>query len=173
LPEVKLCHTVFNQANELVYIDSGNGEYSGQVVCGIRRSGKTFYKPAGAVYPDIFEDTDKFPTELSCAEASVSAPQSITAKLFAKSSLDSTDKRPLLPLNIGQVGLIGGSGLINGLIECETPHIIKGRIVKEHKTDETDNLNSRGDLISTELRVVASNRMIFNLLTPQGFKSLT
>lgn len=79
----KLCHSVFNQAIELIYIDSGNGEYNGQVVCGIRRSGRTYYKPAGALFPDILEDTDKFPTELSCAEASVSAPQSIVANILA------------------------------------------------------------------------------------------
>ncbi len=35
-------------------------------------------------------------------------------RLFAKSRLDSEIKRPPLPLSIGQVGLIGGSGLING-----------------------------------------------------------
>lgn len=83
----KLCHTVFNKAKELIYIDSGNGEYSGQIVCGIRRSGKTFYKPVSTVYPDILEDTDKFPTELSCAEASVSAPQSIATNLMAATAV--------------------------------------------------------------------------------------
>lgn len=79
----KLCHAVFQKSKELIYIDSGNGEFSGQVVCGIRRSKKSFYKPVSAVYSDILEDTDKFPTELSCAEASVSAPQSIAANLMA------------------------------------------------------------------------------------------
>lgn len=48
-------------------------------------------------------------------------------RLFAKSRLDSEIKRPPLPLSIGQVGLIGGSGLINGLMECDYPHIVKGR----------------------------------------------
>ncbi len=79
----KMCHAVFNRAKELVYIDSGNGEHTGQVVCGIRRSGKTFYRPAAALYPEMLEETDKFPTELSCAEASVSAPQSIAANITA------------------------------------------------------------------------------------------
>ncbi len=79
----QLCHRVFNQAKELIYIDSGNGEYTGQVVCGVRRSGKTYYPPIGAVYPDVLEETDKFPTELSCAEASVSAPQSMAANITA------------------------------------------------------------------------------------------
>ena len=79
----QLCHKVFYDAEELIYIDSGNGEHSGQVVCGIRSGGRTFYSPVGKVYPDVLSDVDKFPTELSCAEASVSAPQSITANVTA------------------------------------------------------------------------------------------
>ena len=82
----QLCHRVFYQAEELIYIDSGNGEYTGQVVCGVRR-GKTYYPPIGAVYPDILEETDKFPTELSCAEASVSAPQSMAANITAATAV--------------------------------------------------------------------------------------
>lgn len=83
----QLCHRVFQEAKELIYIDSGNGEYTGQVVCGIRRGGKTYYPPIGAVYPDVLEDTDKFPTELSCAEASVSAPQSMAANITAATAV--------------------------------------------------------------------------------------
>lgn len=83
----QLCHNVFNKLGNLVYIDSGNGEFTGQVVCGVRRKGKTYYKPVGEVYPDILEDTDKFPTELSCAEASVSAPQSIAANIMAATAV--------------------------------------------------------------------------------------
>lgn len=83
----QLCHRVFHQAKELIYIDSGNGEYTGQVVCGVRRAGKTYYAPIGTVYPDVLEDTDKFPTELSCAEASVSAPQSIAANITAATAV--------------------------------------------------------------------------------------
>lgn len=83
----QLCHNVFNKSDNLIYIDSGNGEFTGQVVCGVRRKGKTYYKPVGEVYPDILEDTDKFPTELSCAEASVSAPQSIAANIMAATAV--------------------------------------------------------------------------------------
>jgi len=79
----QLCHQVFKTADNLIYIDSGNGEFGGQVVCGIRRSGRTYYKPVGEVYPDVLTETDKFPTELSCAEAAVSAPQSIVANIMA------------------------------------------------------------------------------------------
>lgn len=83
----QLCHQVFQKSEELVYIDSGNGEYTGQVVCGIRRGGKTSYKPVGEIYPDVLDKTDKFPTELSCAEAAVSAPQSITANIMAAAAV--------------------------------------------------------------------------------------
>ena len=95
------------------------------------------------------------------------------SKLFEKNKLDSAYKRPLLPLNLGQVGLVGGSGMINGLVECDTPHIIKGRIVKENAVSREENLNTKGELISTTVIETRSNKMIFNLLTPQGFISLS
>ncbi|MDR1329782.1 MAG: ThiF family adenylyltransferase [Oscillospiraceae bacterium] len=79
----KLCDEIFRTSKDLIYIDSGNGEFSGQVACGIRRNGKTLSKPIGSLYPDILSDDDKFPSELSCAEASVSAPQSISANVTA------------------------------------------------------------------------------------------
>jgi hypothetical protein len=94
-------------------------------------------------------------------------------KLMARSELDSANKRPLLPLSIGQVGLIGGSGMINGLIECDTPHIIKGRIVKVKRWKPEDKYSSRGIHTGEEIHEVISNKMIFNVLTPDGFKALT
>ena len=93
-------------------------------------------------------------------------------RLLARSKLDSDPKCPPKHLTIAQVGLIGGSGLINGLMECDYPHIIKGRIVKERRTTSTENRSPSGGLISTEYQETVSNRMIFNLLTPNGFLSL-
>lgn len=83
----KLCHEVFLKAKELIYIDSGNGEYTGQIVCGIRRASKTIYKPVGQLYPEVNAPEDLFPTEVSCAEASVSAPQTIVANLMAATAV--------------------------------------------------------------------------------------
>lgn len=95
------------------------------------------------------------------------------AKLLAKSALDSTVKRPILPLNIGQIGLIGGSGMLNGLAMCDNPHIVKGRIIKEITADEqvmqTDRL---GNAVKTTRTETSSNKLVFNILTPLGFKSL-
>lgn len=83
----QMCHKVFYEAKELIYIDSGNSEHTGQVVCGIRSGGRTLYKPVGKLYPEVLSDTDKFPTELSCAEASVSAPQAMTANITAATAV--------------------------------------------------------------------------------------
>lgn len=94
-------------------------------------------------------------------------------KLMSRSELDSAEKRPLLPLSIGQVGLIGGSGMINGLIECDTPHIIKGRIIKVKRVETEDKYSSSGAHTGQEIKEVISNKMIFNILTPDGFRALT
>ena len=79
----RLCHQAFYQSKDLVYIDSGNGEFTGQIVCGVRRNGHTVFRPIGGVQPELLKDTDKFPSELSCAEASVSDPQSMAANIMA------------------------------------------------------------------------------------------
>ncbi len=44
---------------------------------------------------------------------------SFTQMISRRSELDNGTKRPLLPLSISQIGLVGGSGMINGLIMPE------------------------------------------------------
>ena len=80
-----MCHSVFQNARRLIYIDSGNGEYQGQVVCGVKLDGHTFNRSLISVFPTVLESEDKFPTELSCEEAAISAPQSMAANLTAAS----------------------------------------------------------------------------------------
>mgnify|MGYP005769834237 CR=1 FL=1 len=82
-----MCSNVFSRLDDIIYIDSGNGEFSGQVVCGVKMGGKVLSKPITRVYPDILTDIEKFPSELSCAERSVSAPQTIAANLFASTAV--------------------------------------------------------------------------------------
>jgi len=125
--------------------------------------------PAIAKKVEIFKGADFNVMELA---EQLNRSKSFT-KLFEKSKLDSDVKRPLLPLSLSQIGLIGGSGLINGLVECETPHIIKGRIVKQNNVNMEENTNSRGETTSTTMTETRSNKMVFNLLTPKGFISLS
>ncbi len=88
-------------------------------------------------------------------------------RLFDSQALEAREQRPLLPLSIGHIGLLGGSGLMNGLIECETPHVIKGKVVKTSKTEVVDSKTE------TTIRTIKSNKMIFHVLTPDGLKLLT
>ncbi len=83
----QLCHQAFYQSKDLIYIDSGNGEYTGQVVCGVRRNGHTMAKPIGGVHPEMLKIVDRFPSEISCAEAAQEDPQSIAANIAAATAV--------------------------------------------------------------------------------------
>lgn len=122
--------------------------------------------PESYVLPNKEKTVETFKGEefnLGELKRQLSASNSVNM-LFEKSKLDAMEKRPLLPLNVGQLGLIGGSGLINGYIDCDSPHVIKGRIIKEVRTRENEEMKTL-----TETRV---NKMIFNILTPNGVKKL-
>lgn len=84
-----MCNNVFNKLDDIIYIDSGNGDFTGQVVCGAKMGGRVVSKPVAGVYPDILSDVEKFPSELSCAERNVSAPQTIAANIFASTAITS------------------------------------------------------------------------------------
>ena len=123
-------------------------------------------KPGSYALPEVVKNVDLFKGakfNLGELQRQLAKSKSINI-LFEKSRIDAVEKRPLLPLNIGQVGLIGGSGLIKGYVDCENPHVIKGRIIKEVATRENDDLGT-----VTETRI---NRMLFNILTPDGLKRL-
>jgi hypothetical protein len=132
--------------------------------------------PAGRYQlPAIFKEVAQFKdAEFNKAELAEQLRKSNSfSRLFQRSELANSKKRPLLPLSIGQIGLVGGSGLINGPVDCETPHIIKGRVVKEKRARSEDNTNEEGQWLSTTLTETISNKLIFNILTPDGFLSLT
>jgi hypothetical protein len=93
--------------------------------------------------------------------------------LFQRNELDTMERRPLLPFTIGQIGLIGGSGLLNGLIECDNPHILKGRIIKETRQDVKESENNKGKKGTvSEMTETTVNKMVFNILTADGMKTL-
>ena len=126
--------------------------------------------------PDTVKKVEIFKGELfneKELERQLSHSDSLKRMISARSDLDRGTKHPLLPLSIGQIGLVGGSGLINGLIECDTPHIIKGRIIKVKNVEREEKYNTRGFHTGAEVREVVSNKMVFNVLTPKGFKALT
>jgi len=124
----QLCHRIFGKASDLIYIDSGNGEHTGQVVCGIRRKGRTYYKPIGDIYPDVLEDTDVFPSELSCADAAHSAPQSIVANIMAATAVVSYLFNILVLGSIETKSIVFSSKTIN-----IKPTVTQKRVRKKNK----------------------------------------
>jgi PRTRC genetic system ThiF family protein len=85
------------------WIDSGNEERNGQVVCGFRPSDRGYYgtkklNPSRTmisdngefslpcvteVYPSIMDDSDQFNSQISCAERAESSPQNMQTNVTA------------------------------------------------------------------------------------------
>lgn len=77
--------------------------------------------------------------------------------------------RPLLPFNIGQIGLVLTSGCLDGIIDEGDGHyhLVKGQVSK--KSDIESNI-SNGTIDETE---IISNRVEINIMLPNGeFKTL-
>ncbi|MGI9951390.1 ThiF family adenylyltransferase [Moorellaceae bacterium AZ2] len=82
----QLFHQVFDSLDSLplVYVDSGNDEWSGQVILGARSEKEIILPPVGYYYPDILQDEDTlFPSEESCQQRAVSSPQNIATNVMA------------------------------------------------------------------------------------------
>lgn len=74
------------------WIDSGNEENSGQVVCGFhpntyvridKKAGNISLPNVFELYPDLEQSEDKFNSSLSCAERAQSAPQNMQTNVTA------------------------------------------------------------------------------------------
>jgi len=79
----QMCHRVFNRLQNIIYIDSGNGEYTGQVVCGIRKKGRTRLQPVAEIYSEMLEENDLFKSREGCGQDVVTSPQSMAANVMA------------------------------------------------------------------------------------------
>ena len=96
-------------------------------------------------------------------------------KLYREENvLDRIDKQPLLPLKVGQVGLIAGSGMVNGYAGGEAPHVIKGYMQPEETITVTS--APQQDPNASQMMYQhnkKSNHLRINILTPHGIKSLS
>lgn len=83
--------------------------------------------------------------------------------------INENTKQPLLPFNVGQIGLVLTSGCLDGIIDEGDGHyhLVKGRVSK--KTETERNIDN-GIVEETE---VVSNRVEINVILPNGdFKTL-
>lgn len=73
-------------------------------------------------------------------------------------------KSPLLPFNIGQIGLVLTSGCLDGIIEEDDGHrhLIRGRVSKQKTTE------SEYSAHQSEITTITSNKVEINVLLPNG-----
>jgi len=91
----RMIHNSFkNGFQDSFWIDAGNEESSGQVVCGYKGyySGSRYFDKAyilchlpfvTEIYPEILKDETVFNSDLSCAERAMSAPQNMMSNITA------------------------------------------------------------------------------------------
>lgn len=80
--------------------------------------------------------------------------------------LSSSKARPLLPFNVGQLGLVLTSGCLDGIIEegDGNKHAVKGRVVK--RVDNIEDIDNQSHQIQVTSTV--SNRVEINAFLPDG-----
>ncbi len=92
----KIIYDTYKDISEAFWIDAGNEEWGGQVVCGYNHSDTAslmYEKEDGPlrfrlpclidIYPEVYDAQDKLPNEMSCAERTISAPQNVFTNLTA------------------------------------------------------------------------------------------
>ena len=67
----QLCHEAIKKSLDLIYIDSGNGSYTGQVVCGVRKNGRTVRKPIGVLQTKVNRKNEKSPAKFTRPKTSI------------------------------------------------------------------------------------------------------
>lgn len=94
----QLIHKMFVEKPEsFLWIDAGNSQFSGQVVCGFntqRKLTEDYSKPhmfslpsCTQVFPEILKQTDKFKSEISCDDMAVDNIQNISANILSSTCL--------------------------------------------------------------------------------------
>lgn len=86
---------------------------------------------------------------------------------FKKQEISKEDNnaRPLLPFNMGQIGLVLTSGCLDGVVEEYEGqhHAIKGMVTKIRHTDTNNDVGNEESVLET-----ISNKVQINIITPDG-----
>lgn len=79
----RVMDTVFKESKNLVYIDVGNSELTGQGIVAMRHGGRTLLKPPSHYFREILTDQDEIAMGGTCGRNVVKVPQSLIANLWA------------------------------------------------------------------------------------------
>ena len=83
----QIFHRVFEQMEDIIYLDAGNSEFAGQVVMGLKHQSQTLLEPVANFYPDILTSTDGISIGGTCSQQVIEVPQSLVANLWAATTL--------------------------------------------------------------------------------------
>jgi len=67
----RIFHEVFNSINNLIWIDAGNEQISGQVIVGVKSNGSVITPPVTELYPSILDDKSDPPKTQSCGQIGI------------------------------------------------------------------------------------------------------
>lgn len=123
----------------------------------------TYNLPQGGITsPDLFRGSVLDESELE----EIVQHSGLMQSFFKQHEIEERDDsmRPLLPFNMGQIGLVLTSGCLDGVVEEYEGqyHAIKGMVTKVRDVN-----NSREDNDETSIETI-SNKVQINLLTPDG-----
>lgn len=105
--------------------------------------------------------------------AAIISKSSLQDKMFSTQVVEKSGdviKNPLLPFNIGQLGLVLTSGCLDGVVDEGNgyKHLIKGRVSKQNLFTESDTKDG------IEVTETVINKVEINVMMPNGdFKVLT
>lgn len=134
----------------------------------IRDLDTEYILPRSSVYIDLFKGSALDLEEVE----QIIEKSSLMDKMWENQKvkkLDETIKNPLLPFNIGQLGLVLTSGCLDGIVDegDGNSHLIKGRVSKQ--IVETESETNKG----IEITETTVNKVEINVLLPNGeFKVL-
>lgn len=83
----QIFHRLFEQIDNLIYLDAGNSEFSGQVVMGLKINGETLMKPIAELDPTVLTTKDEISVGGTCGRNVVKEPQNILANMWAAAIL--------------------------------------------------------------------------------------
>lgn len=116
----------------------------------------------GIINPELFRGSILDEDELE----HIVQTSGLLQSFFKQHEIEERDDsmRPLLPFNMGQIGLVLTSGCLDGVVEEYEGqyHAIKGMVTKVRDVN-----NSREDNDETSIETI-SNKVQINLLTPDG-----
>lgn len=131
----------------------------------IHEINKTYTLPNDVTKVEFFRGS-----AITFEDIELTSKESSLFENMLEKDLDQTNhdlnKRPLLPFDIGQIGLVLTSGCLDGIVEEEdgSCHLIKGRVLKQYDTStERDEIEQQ----ATRVEVI-SNKVEITVLLPDG-----